>query len=123
MTTISILFLASLACGCFAAAWGSRAAWALIGSTALSSTLILVSAPFDMSLWLLIDVAVIGAIEAGKPKPSDHAIIGTFPFAWVLYHIQPTWWGDAITMIVALQFLLTVPWDRLGKLTFTEKRA
>lgn len=107
------------------AAWrGSMAAWALIASAGLTSALSLLGVPFDMGLWMLIDAAVIAAVERfGRVREGERAIFALFLPAWVLYHLQPAGWRDAVAVIVAMQFLLTVPWDRLGQLAWTEKAA
>lgn len=110
---VDALFLLSLLCGLFGAGRGSRVAWALLASTALSSALILAGAPFDLATWIMIDVAVIVAAEYGRtPTASERGALALFPVAWVLYHLQPAWWNDALTLIVAAQFLLVTPWGR-----------
>lgn len=107
------LFVLALLGGLWAARHGNRAAWALLGSTMLTSALILARVPFDFGLWLLIDVAVIVAIESGPVRKQERAVIALFAPAWVLYHLMPPWADKAITLIVAAQFFLVVPWDRL----------
>jgi hypothetical protein len=108
-------------------AWShNHAIWALSASLAATSVLRLIGVPFDMGLWIAIDIAVVAAIETGKPDAKDWAVITLMPVCWPLYQLYQN--GNplaqpAITLIVALQFLLTVPWDRLGQRIWTEKTA
>lgn len=112
---IHALLLASLIAAMWAETTGNRAARPLLASAALTCALTLLGVRFDFGLWLSIDVAVIYAIErTGRLREAEHAIFALFPPAWVLYHLQPPGWSEAVEAIVALQFLLTVPWDRLG---------
>jgi hypothetical protein len=113
---ISLLVILALLACMWAEANGNRTARPLIASAALTCVLSLLGVPFDFGLWLSIDVAVIYAIErTGRMGESEQAIFALFPPAWVLYHLQPAGWRDAVAVIVALQFLLTVPWDRFGE--------
>lgn len=117
------LIPALLAC-MWAEAHGNRTARPLIASAALTCALTLLGVGFDFGLWLSIDVAVIYAIErSGKVRVAEQAIFALFPPAWVLYHLQPPGWNDAVALIVALQFLLTVPWDRLTERVWKARAA
>lgn len=121
---ISLVLIPSLLAAMWAEAKGNRAARPLIASAALSCILALLGVPFDFGLWLSIDVAVIYAIErTARVKEAEQAIFALFPPAWVLYHLQPTGWREAVAVIVALQFLLTVPWDRLGERVWKARTA
>jgi hypothetical protein len=108
-------------------AWShNRAAWALSASAGLTAVLRLAGVPFDMGLWMLIDIAVIAVVERGHPTERERFIAPLMVLCWTLYQLQLN--GQplaqpAITLIVALQFLLTVPWDRLGQRIWTEKTA
>jgi hypothetical protein len=111
---IGVLLIGSLLAAMWAEKQGSRTARPLIASAALTCAMTLLGAPFDFSLWVSIDIAVIYIIErSGRIGDAERAIFALFPPAWVLYHLQPPGWHDAVAVIVSLQFLLTVPWDRL----------
>lgn len=113
---IGALVILALVAAMWAEKNGNRTARPLIASAGLTSALTLLGVPFNFGLWLSIDVAVIHAIErTSKVREAEQAIFALFPPAWVLYHLQPPGWNDAVAVIVALQFLLTVPWDRLGE--------
>lgn len=104
----------------------NRAAWALAASVGLTSILRLAGAPFDMGLWIAIDIGVIAAIESGRPGATDKAIIALMPLCWPLYQLHMNdnpLAGPAVAIIVSLQLLLSVPWDRLGHALWTEKAA
>lgn len=118
------LFILALLAAMWAEKQGNRAARPLIASAALTCALSLLGVGFDFMLWVSIDVAVIYAIErSGKVGEAEHAIFALFPPAWVLYHLQPPGWNDAVALIVALQFLLTLPWDRLGERVWKARTA
>jgi hypothetical protein len=111
---IPALLIPALLAALWAESVGSRTARPLIASAALSCALSLADVPFDFGVWLSIDVAVIYATErTSSIGDRERAIFALFPPAWVLYNLQPPGWRDAVILIVALQFLLTVPWDRL----------
>lgn len=111
---MAVLLVLALLGAMWAEKHGNRTPRPLIASAALVSILTLLGVPFDFGLWVSIDVAVIYAIErTSKVGEAERAIFALFPPAWVLYHLQPPGWSDAVTVIVSLQFLLTVPWDRL----------
>lgn len=121
---IDALTVFALIGGLWAADRGVWSAWPLIASAALSSALILARVPFDIGLWVLIDAAAIVAIEAGPVRTQERIVIASFVPVFVLYQTQPEWWPQAVCLIVALQFLVITPWDRLGELrTWTEKAA
>lgn len=111
---INALLLLSLVAAMWAEKQGNCAARPLIASAGLVCVLTLLGVPFDFGLWVSIDAAVIAAIETYcAMRRYEWAIIALFPVAWVLYHTQPPGWRDYVTLIVSLQFLLTVPWDLL----------
>lgn len=121
---IGALLILAILVGLWAAWRGSVAACALLGSAGLTSALSLLGVPFDFGLWLLIDAGVIAVVERyGKVREGERAIFVLFLPAWVLYHLQPEGWRDLVAVIVALQFLLTVSWDRLGQRVWMEKAA
>lgn len=108
-------------------AWqDNRIVWSLAASAGLTSGLRLARVPFDMGLWILIDVLVIAAIEPDRPSKTKAAVIMLLVACWPLYQLYENdnpLAGPAITLIVALQFLLAVPWDRIGSTIWTEKAA
>lgn len=121
---MSIVLIAALLGGMWAEKNGNRTARPLIASVALICLLTLCGVQFDMGLWVMVDVAVIYAIErTTRLGEAEHGIIALFPPAWVLYHFQPPGWQNLVTVIVALQFLLTLPWDRLEQLIWKARAA
>lgn len=121
---ITGLLICSLLAGMWAEKNGSVAARPLIASVGLVCALTLLGVPFDFGLWVSIDVAAICIIEAlGRVGKKERAIMALFPVAWVLYHLQPPWWRDGVSLIVTAQFLLTVPWDRLEQRVWKARAA
>lgn len=111
---IAGFLIASLLAAMWAERNGNRAARPLIASAALTCALTLLGVRFDFGLWLSIDIAVIYAIErTAQVGSAERTIFALFPPAWILYHLQLPGWSEAVAVIVSLQFLLTVPWDRL----------
>lgn len=116
------LLIFALLAGMWAESQGNRAVRPLIASVALICALSLLGVPFDAGLWISVDIGVIYLIEkTSKIGASERAIFALFPPAWVLYISQPPGWRDAVAVIVALQFFLTVPWDRFGQRVWSEK--
>lgn len=121
---IAVLLIGSLLAALWAERHGSAPARPLIASAALICALTTAEVPFDLFLWVTIDVAVIYAIErTSQVGAAEKAIFALFPPAWVLYHMQPPGWSEAISVIVSLQFLLTVPWNRLEQWVWKARTA
>lgn len=115
-----------MALALFAPKRPSVAVYALAGSAAFTSALSRLGVAFDMNLWMLIDIAVIATIEAGAVKAKERAVCFLMVPCWVFYQLHEngvTWALPAVNLIVASQFLLIVPWDRLAQLTRTESMA
>jgi hypothetical protein len=109
VTTTDVVFLLAVLCGCLSAWKGNHTAWALLASVALSSGFIWSGVPFNLALWLLIDLTVVIVIASGRYSITDIAIITLFIPVWSLYIVDWRYAGDAINLIVAAQFLLTLP--------------
>lgn len=106
---LDAVFLGALVCGCVAALKGNRAAWALLASTAFTSGITTAGVPFHPVLWMMIDLAVVLAILHPKMTLCDIGVIALFIPAWVIYATMPPWASEAVTLIVAAQFLMTFP--------------
>jgi hypothetical protein len=106
---VDALFAVAVLCGCIAAWAGNRTAWPLLASAAASSLLIWAGVPFNLALWLLIDVAVIAAITSRPMSVRDTLVVVLFVPVWALYGADLPYAGKGISVIVALQLLLTFP--------------
>jgi len=111
VTTIDEVFLVSVLCGCLSAWKGSRTAWALLASAAVSSGLIWAGVPFDIKIWRTIDILVVACIATGPLGAKDLLILSLFIPIWSLY--ERPYAGDGINLIVAAQLVLTLPFARL----------
>lgn len=107
--TAALLILAVL-CACFGAWKGKRSAIALLASTALTCLFVWAEVPFNIGLWLLIDVAVIATVASRPLGVAEVAILALFIPAWVLYAEPDAFANEATTLIVSAQLLLASPW-------------
>lgn len=117
---LDLAFLAALVAGLYAAWRGSVAAWALILGTALTSFLAWRGVPFNAAVWTLVDIGVISGAVAASVKLRRNltvrdALVGLlFLPSWFGYSSDEAWAIEAAEVAVTMQFLLTVPWKRVG---------
>lgn len=114
---IEALLVFAVLCGCAGAWKGSRAAIALLASTALTSGFVWAGVPFNIVAWLLIDLVVIAAIVSRKPTVADMLILALFIPAWAFYVKPDAFANYATTLIVSAQLLLTFPAQSVGQIS------
>jgi hypothetical protein len=107
---IDALLVFAVLCGCLGAHRGSRAAMALLASTALTSALLWQEVPFNPWLWLAIDAAVIVAAVWRPLTVAKVLIVVLFIPSWVFYVDRDNPAGPNVsTLAVSAQLLLTFP--------------
>lgn len=110
---IEVVYWLSVALGCVGALTGSRAALPLLASVALSYALDATGAYFETGLWIAIDICVIVTILSFRERVSDWLIVGLFPVMWVMYFLPPWAAYNGVSLLMALQFVFTLPWIRI----------
>lgn len=113
----AVLFFAML-CGCVSAAMGNRTAIPLLASAIFCSWLSWMQAPFNPWFWMGIDLmaaVTIVALRWMDLNRYDSIVLALFLPAWTFYQVGDASlrnWGS-FTIVVA-QFMLTVPFLRIG---------
>lgn len=97
-------------------------ALALLASTALTSELAWREVPFSLTLWLLIDIAVIAAIVAAavwrrRLPRTDWAVLALFAPSWYFYAFPGPQGPQISTLAVSAQLLVTFPAASVWKRT------
>lgn len=125
MTDAVLVFAVICACmGAFQRSEDGRVkfnatALALLASTAVTSALFWLEVPFDLTVWLAIDVAVIVVVGVvalwRRSMPwTDWAVFALFAPSWYFY-VYPDPLGPVVsTLAVSAQLLLTVPFRGTG---------
>lgn len=110
---IEVVYWLAVLCGIVGALTGSRAAWALLSSVALSYALQATGASFEVGLWIAIDLCVAAWVLALRKGWSDWFIAGLFLPIWALY-FAPDWMAYyGVSLLMSAQFLFTLPWKRI----------
>lgn len=94
--------------------YGSRAAYPLAVSLGFCTIATLVEAQFEAPVWASLDIAVACAIVLLRPRLSDWLALLLFIPSWALYAADEWTRYYGVTAIVILQFLVTLPWQRIG---------
>lgn len=133
--TIETCTTALVAAGCLAAVVGvyvgNRTAFALLASAIFSTFLCETGVPFNLALWLAIDLCaimwiVIGwadkVLQGGYGRKRDIAVLMLFAPVWYFYVRRDIEWGSsAVDALVALQMFLTFParmtWEGMRRWT------
>ena len=110
---IEIVYWLAVALGCVGALTGSRAAWPLLASVGLSYVLDATGAYFEMGLWIAIDICVMVTVLTFRNRLSDWLIVALFPVIWAMYYMPPWAAYNGVSMLMALQFVFTLPWVRV----------
>jgi hypothetical protein len=95
---------------------GNRTAWALLGSYVYACTLERLGVPFWAPLWLVADFMVLVAIASPVMGLADEMIAALFLPSWFAYLCEPVLMYEIAMGAVALQFLLTLPVQKLQKI-------
>jgi signal transduction histidine kinase len=83
--------------------------YALLGSFTFSTGLCWAEVPFNLILWLVVDLVVILFMMRPEMNRRDLVILALFAPIWTLYLAQPTWAPPAVDCLIAAQMLLTFP--------------
>lgn len=111
---IEYLYWLAVLCGIVAALTGSRAAWALLASAALCWGLDASGWQFEAGVWLAIDIAVIAAILVLRSRATDWIVLALFVPIFALYAADEYTRYYGVTILIMLQFIVTLPWKAIG---------
>lgn len=112
---IEAVFLFAIAAGGIAALTGSRAAIALLASTAFTAGMVAVGVPFILPLWMFVDVCVIAVVVHPHMRVREVVLVALFFPLWASYFVESEQGWRASALISATQFLLTFPLFRTAE--------
>lgn len=102
----------AVACAAIGGIFGSRSAWALLGSLALGLLVNHLGLQFNAVVWAMVDMLVALIIIHGSMRKRDMLIVALFGPIWMFYFADEYVRYTVVTCLMALQLLLTFPISR-----------